>query len=416
MNRLSDMTKNNVHLKKIFFAFLIFILFSCSPTTNEVASKVVERNGVLYPINSEIPFEGRVIDYHIIKNELGEKNISLSSYYKNGIKNGLEEYFHESGQLFTSTNYKNGLKDGPFKSYYENGQLYLQGYYVNDNEDGLFEYYTDDGIAEISSSFRQGLQHGLTISYYQDGSVKSSTTYKNGKNDGLAEEFHKNGQKKRSLTFKNGLKDGLERYFTADGQPEKTIHWQNGTMIKYFLYYVKNNQLISEEIMTTLLTISTSAGEIKIQLDPENAPITTKNFINLAKDGYYTGTIFHRIIDGFMVQGGGLDENMTPKPTNTDPIQNEANNGLKNNRGSIAMARTMDPHSATGQFFINHKDNDFLNHTAETSQGWGYAVFGSVIDGMDVVDQIALSTTSTVGGYADAPLEPTVINSVTVSE
>jgi len=171
-----------------------------------------------------------------------------------------------------------------------------------------------------------------------------------------------------------------------------------------------------EEDQMSLVTISTSAGDIHLELDADNAPITVANFLKLAEDGYYTGTIFHRIIEGFMVQGGGLDESMTPKPTNTDPIQNEANNGLKNNRGSIAMARTMDPHSATGQFFINHKDNDFLNHTAETSQGWGYAVFGSVIDGMDVVDQIALSTTSTVGGYADAPLEPTVINSVTVSE
>ena len=171
-----------------------------------------------------------------------------------------------------------------------------------------------------------------------------------------------------------------------------------------------------EEDQMSLVTISTSAGDIHLELDADNAPITVANFLKLAEDSYYTGTIFHRIIEGFMVQGGGLDENMTPQPTNTDPIQNEANNGLKNNRGSIAMARTMDPHSATGQFFINHKDNDFLNHTAETSQGWGYAVFGSVIDGMDVVDQIALSTTSTVGGYADAPLEPTVINSVTVSE
>ena len=171
-----------------------------------------------------------------------------------------------------------------------------------------------------------------------------------------------------------------------------------------------------EEDQMSLVTISTSAGEIHLELDADNAPITAANFLQLAKDGYYTGTIFHRIIEGFMVQGGGLDEDMTPKPTNTDPIQNEANNGLKNDRGTIAMARTMDPHSATGQFFINHKDNDFLNHTAETSQGWGYAVFGSVIDGMDVVDQIALSTTSTVGGYADAPLEPTIIHSVTVSE
>ncbi len=171
-----------------------------------------------------------------------------------------------------------------------------------------------------------------------------------------------------------------------------------------------------EEDQMSLVTISTSAGEIHLELDADNAPITVANFLKLAEDGYYSGTIFHRIIEGFMVQGGGLDENMTPKPTNTDPIQNEANNGLKNDRGTIAMARTMDPHSATGQFFINHKDNDFLNHTAETSQGWGYAVFGSVIDGMDVVDQIALSATSTVGGYADAPLEPTIINSVTLSE
>ena len=174
-------------------------------------------------------------------------------------------------------------------------------------------------------------------------------------------------------------------------------------------YYPQEDQM-------SLVTISTSAGDIHLELDAENAPITVANFLQLAKDGYYNGTIFHRIIDGFMVQGGGLDENMAPKPTGTEPIKNEANNGLKNDRGTLAMARTMDPHSATGQFFINHKDNDFLNHTSETSQGWGYAVFGSVIDGMDIVDQIALSTTSTVGGYADAPLEPTIINSVTVSE
>ena len=180
----------------------------------------------------------------------------------------------------------------------------------------------------------------------------------------------------------------------------------------------QNNQTkyYPQEDQMSLVTISTSAGDIHLELDAENAPITVANFLTLAKDGYYNGTIFHRIIDGFMVQGGGLDENMAPKSSGTDPIQNEANNGLKNNRGTLAMARTGDPHSATGQFFINHKDNDFLNHTSETSQGWGYAVFGSVIDGMDIVDQIALSATSTVGGYADAPLEPTMINSVTVSE
>ena len=174
-------------------------------------------------------------------------------------------------------------------------------------------------------------------------------------------------------------------------------------------YYLQEDKM-------SLVTISTSTGDIHLELDDVNAPITVQNFLKLAKDNYYAGTIFHRIIEGFMIQGGGLDESMTPKLTSTEPIQNEANNGLKNNRGTVAMARTMDPHSATGQFFINHKDNSFLNHTSETSEGWGYAVFGSVIDGMDVVDQIALSTTSTVGGYADAPLEPTIINSITVSE
>jgi peptidyl-prolyl cis-trans isomerase B (cyclophilin B) len=190
------------------------------------------------------------------------------------------------------------------------------------------------------------------------------------------------------------------------------------TVISFLSPSDQNNQTTyyPQEDQMSLVTISTSAGDIHLELDAENAPITVANFLQLAKDGYYNGTIFHRIIDGFMVQGGGLDENMAPKPTGTEPIQNEANNGLNNDRGPLAMARTMDPHSATGQFFINHKDNDFLNHTSETSQGWGYAVFGSVIDGMDIVDQIALSTTSTVGGYADAPLEPTIINSVTVSE
>tara|TARA_B100000945_G_scaffold308077_1_gene297254 strand:+ start:466 stop:1086 length:621 start_codon:yes stop_codon:yes gene_type:complete len=193
------------------------------------------------------------------------------------------------------------------------------------------------------------------------------------------------------------------------------------TVVTSIFFLLPNDQkdqikYYPEEDQMSLVTISTSAGEIHLELDAANAPITAANFIKLAKEDYYSGTIFHRIIEGFMIQGGGLDENMAPKPTGTNPIQNEANNGLKNDRGTIAMARTMDPHSATGQFFINHKDNDFLNHTAETSQGWGYAVFGSVIDGMDVVDQIALSVTSTVGGYADAPLKPTLINSVTVSE
>ena len=165
-----------------------------------------------------------------------------------------------------------------------------------------------------------------------------------------------------------------------------------------------------------IATISTSAGEIKIELDKENAPISVDNFITLANSGYYTDTIFHRIIEGFMVQGGGLDADMQNKPSESAAIKNEANNGLKNDRGTIAMARTMDPHSATSQFFINHADNDFLNFSSETTQGWGYAVFGKVIEGMEVVDSIALSPTMVVNGYQDAPANPAIINSVSISE
>ena len=165
-----------------------------------------------------------------------------------------------------------------------------------------------------------------------------------------------------------------------------------------------------------IATISTSAGEIKIELDKENAPISVDNFITLANSGYYTDTIFHRIIEGFMVQGGGLDADMQNKPSESAAIKNEANNGLKNDRGTIAMARTMDPHSATSQFFINHADNDFLNFSSETTQGWGYAVFGKVIEGMEVVDSIALSPTMVVNGYQDAPANPVTINSISISE
>mgnify|MGYP001292753911 FL=1 len=172
----------------------------------------------------------------------------------------------------------------------------------------------------------------------------------------------------------------------------------------------------SKENAMTSVTINTTIGAIHLELDQDKAPITVANFVALANAGYYEGTIFHRLIDGFMVQGGGLTIDMNNKSSGTQPIQNEANNGLKNDRGTVAMARTGDPHSATGQFFVNHKDNDFLNHTAENAQGWGYAVFGKVTDGMDVVDTLAKSATGMVGGYQDAPLEPVTIESVTVSE
>ena len=173
---------------------------------------------------------------------------------------------------------------------------------------------------------------------------------------------------------------------------------------------------IIKEISMTQVTIKTSAGDIQLELNGEKAPITVKNFVDIANSGYFEGTIFHRVINGFMVQGGGLNADMSDKSSGTAPIQNEANNGLINDRGTIAMARTMDPHSATSQFFINHKDNGFLNHTAENSQGWGYAVFGKVTEGLDVVDQIADVATGSSGGHQDVPLEVITIESVTVSE
>ena len=166
----------------------------------------------------------------------------------------------------------------------------------------------------------------------------------------------------------------------------------------------------------TQVTIKTSVGEIQLELNDEKAPITVENFKTIATSGYYEGTIFHRVINGFMIQGGGLTADMTNKSSGTGPIQNEANNGLPNDRGTIAMASTMDPHSATSQFFINHKDNAFLNHTGETSQGWGYAVFGMVTEGMDVVDQIAGVATGSSGAYQDVPEEVITIESVTISE
>lgn len=157
--------------------------------------------------------------------------------------------------------------------------------------------------------------------------------------------------------------------------------------------------------------LETSHGDITIELDAEKAPETVKNFLTYVNSDFYNGTIFHRVIPNFMIQGGGFMPGMETKGTNS-PIQNEADNGLANDRGTIAMARTNDPHSATAQFFINHNDNAFLNHTAQTAQGWGYCVFGKVIDGMDTVDAIAAITTGNHSGHADVPAMDIVINNV----
>ncbi len=164
--------------------------------------------------------------------------------------------------------------------------------------------------------------------------------------------------------------------------------------------------LLNKEEAMPKVKMTTSYGEIVIELDKENAPITTENFLSYVESGFYNETVFHRVISGFMIQGGGHLADMTPKDEKLDPIQNEANNGLKNNRGTIAMARTANPHSASSQFFINHADNDFLNfRTNQVNEGWGYAVFGQVIEGMEVVDKIADVETGSVGPYQDVPVE-----------
>jgi peptidyl-prolyl cis-trans isomerase B (cyclophilin B) len=160
------------------------------------------------------------------------------------------------------------------------------------------------------------------------------------------------------------------------------------------------------------VVVETSEGTFKIELDEEKAPKTVANFLAYVDDGHYAGTLFHRVIDGFMIQGGGYDESYEKKPTKP-PVENEAENGLKNTRGTVAMARTSDPNSATAQFFVNVADNAFLNHKGKTSTGWGYCVFGKVTEGMDVVDKIKDKETGAQGPFKkDAPLEPVKITSV----
>ena len=160
--------------------------------------------------------------------------------------------------------------------------------------------------------------------------------------------------------------------------------------------------------MTKTVDLETSHGNIRLELDDEKAPNTVKNFLTNVENGHYDGTVFHRVIKGFMVQGGGFEPGMQQKPTDP-PIENEANNGLKNAHYTLAMARTNAPHSATAQFFINTTNNGFLDFKSESPSGWGYAVFGKVIEGQDVVDKIEKSKTATRGGHGDVPVEDVII-------
>ena len=164
-----------------------------------------------------------------------------------------------------------------------------------------------------------------------------------------------------------------------------------------------------------MIIFTTNFGDIEIELDMETAPVSSKNFLKYCEDGFYEGTIFHRVIKGFMIQGGGFTADMDEKPTRA-AIVNEANRGLKNVKGTLAMARTDSPHSATGQFFINLGNNDFLDHTGTTNSGWGYAVFGAVTAGMDVVRKIEKARTTSKMGHDDVPREAIIVEKVTISD
>jgi peptidyl-prolyl cis-trans isomerase B (cyclophilin B) len=164
-----------------------------------------------------------------------------------------------------------------------------------------------------------------------------------------------------------------------------------------------------------MITLHTNFGDIKIQLNTEQAPETSANFLQYCKDGFYDNTLFHRVIDGFMIQGGGMTAGLKEKPTRAT-IQNEANNGLSNKVGTLAMARTMEPHSASSQFFINVNDNTFLDFKSESLDGWGYCVFAEVIEGMEIVDKIKSVSTGSMGMHQDVPLEEVLITSTTITE
>ncbi len=187
------------------------------------------------------------------------------------------------------------------------------------------------------------------------------------------------------------------------------MKWLIGVLI-----YMLTTSTYSAEVKPTLVSMKTNFGTIIIELNPAKAPKTVANFIRYAREGFYDGTIFHRVIDDFMIQGGGFTQKYQQKETH-EPINNEANNDLKNVRGTIAMARTNDPHSATAQFFINVKDNHFLDYTSSTPRGWGYTVFGKVIEGMEIVDKIKKVPTGSGGPFpTDVPQSPVIIEKLYV--
>jgi cyclophilin family peptidyl-prolyl cis-trans isomerase len=193
------------------------------------------------------------------------------------------------------------------------------------------------------------------------------------------------------------------------------FHLQSGALMRIALFLLAAMFGCSTALaQNPQVELKTSQGNIVVELYADKAPKTVANFLQYVKDGFYGGTIFHRVIDGFMIQGGGFDRDMREKSKTRAPIENEAGNGLKNDAGTLAMARLPNPHSASAQFFINLKDNDFLNYREPTTQGYGYAVFGKVTRGMDVVNRIAKVATANAGQHQNVPREPVIVESVTV--
>lgn len=204
-------------------------------------------------------------------------------------------------------------------------------------------------------------------------------------------------------------------HYTARAQDSVGITFGKAPQAVFFdpapesQYHCRPNVVTETEFF--MIKISTTFGDMTLELDAEKAPKTVANFLEYVREGFYDGTIFHRVIDNFMVQGGGFDTNMQQKATKA-PVENEADNGLKNEFGTIAMARTMDPHSATAQFFINVSNNEFLNHSGKNMQGWGYAVFGKVTEGSEVLDKIRAVATTSRNGHQDVPVDPVIIESI----
>ena len=207
----------------------------------------------------------------------------------------------------------------------------------------------------------------------------------------------------------------MENFFELAMKMRRCFFIQMRTLLRrYFPILVALSLLPGLTIANqpnAMIKLTTSKGDITIEMYADEAPVTVRNFLGYVESGFFDGLIFHRVIEGFMIQGGGFTPDMQQKSTG-DPIENEADNGLKNEVGTIAMARTGDPHSATAQFFINLEDNGFLDHTGKNPQGWGYAVFGKVTDGLDVVKQIGGVSTGRVGPYSDVPVDPVVIEKV----